>query len=79
MSARTNIQKTGEHSDDARESAQKLEAAIGQMTAEEAAGIILRDMARGKKRILVGRDVKILDIVARLLPTTYDRIVARYV
>ena len=75
----TNIQKTGEYSADARESAQKLQAAIEQMTAEEAASIILRDMARGKKRILVGRDVKILDVVARLLPTAYDRIVARYV
>ena len=75
----TNIQKTGEHSDDARESAQKLQAATEQMTAEEAAGIILRDMARGKKRILVGRDVRILDVVARLLPSAYDRIVARYV
>ena len=60
-------------------SAQKLQAAIEQMTAEEAAGIILRDMARGKKRILVGRDIKILDVVARVLPSTYDRIVARYV
>jgi hypothetical protein len=79
MSARTNIQKTGEHSDDARESAQKLQAATEQMTAEEAARIILRDMARGKKRILVGRDVRILDVVARLLPSAYDRIVARYV
>jgi hypothetical protein len=49
------------------------------MTADQAASIILRDMARGKKRILVGRDVKILDVVARLLPSAYDRIVARYV
>ena len=37
----------------------------------------LRDMARGKKRILVGRDVRIPGVVARLLPSTYDRIVAR--
>lgn len=75
----TNIQKAGEHSADALASAEKLQAAIGQMTADQAASIILRDMARGKKRILVGRDVKILDFVARLLPSAYDRIVARYV
>ena len=75
----TNIQRAGKHSADARESAQKLQSAIEQMTADQAASIILRDMARGKKRILVGRDVKMVDVVARLLPSAYDRIIARYI
>ena len=74
----TNIQRAGEHSADARESAERLQSVIQQMTAEQAARIILRDVARGKKRILVGRDVKVLDVLARVMPSAYDRLVARY-
>ncbi len=75
----TNIVKAGIHSADAQTSVHKLASAIQQMSADQAANIILSGMAKGKKRILVGRDVKILDMVARLLPTAYDRLVAKYV
>jgi butyryl-CoA dehydrogenase len=75
----TNIVKAGVHSADAQASARKLATAIRQMSADQAANIILSGMVKGKKRILVGRDIKILDMVARLLPTAYDRLVAKYV
>jgi NADP-dependent 3-hydroxy acid dehydrogenase YdfG len=75
----TNIVKAGVHSADAQANAQKLASAIEQMSAEQAATIILSGMVKGKKRILVGRDIKMLDIIARLLPTAYDRLVAKYV
>ncbi len=75
----TNIQSSGVHSADAMESAKKLASAMEQMSPDEAAYTILAGMVKGKKRILVGRDIKILDILARLLPSAYDRFVARYV
>lgn len=75
----TNIQSAGVHSKDAQDSAAKLASAIEQMTPDQAANIMLAGMAKGKKRILVGSDIKILDIIARLFPCAYDRIVARYV
>ena len=75
----TNMQKAGVHSADAGLSAEKLAAAMTQMSPERAADIILKSMAKGKKRILVGRDVKLTDIIARLFPTAYDRIIAKYV
>jgi len=40
-------------------------------TAERAAEIILDGAARGKKRIVVGRDAKIVSFVQRLFPETY--------
>lgn len=75
----TNIEKAGQHAAEAKESALKLASAIKQMSADDAAQIILAGMVKKKKRILVGRDIKILDIVARLLPSGYDRVVAKYV
>ena len=70
---------TGAGSGIGRALAQQLASAIKQMSADQAANIILSGMVKGKKRILVGRDIKMLDIVARLFPTAYDRLVAKYV
>jgi NADP-dependent 3-hydroxy acid dehydrogenase YdfG len=74
----TNIQSASVHSEGAKESAEKLAKAILQMTPEKAANIILTGMAKKKKRILVGNDVKFIDILARLFPVGYDKIPARY-
>jgi hypothetical protein len=30
-------------------------------------------MARGKKRIMVGKDAKAIDLIARLMPGSYER------
>ena len=38
---------------------------------------MLKGMARGKKRILIGSEAYILDFLARIMPVGYDRIVSR--
>jgi NADP-dependent 3-hydroxy acid dehydrogenase YdfG len=75
---KTNIQKYGTHAADAASTAAKLEERIGRTTPEEAAEQILTGMARKKPRIMVGLDARILDVVARLLPSSYHGLVARY-
>ena len=39
---------------------------------EKAADQILVGMAKGKRRILVGMDVKALDLITRLFPGSYE-------
>ncbi len=48
-------------------------------TADQAAARILRGMARGERRVLVGPDAHLADLVARLLPAAYPWLVARLV
>jgi len=69
---RTNIHKLGEFSEDSAKTAKSLDKMMDAMTAEKAADQILVGMAKGKRRILVGSDVKALDLVTRLLPGSYE-------
>jgi len=69
----TNIVKSGVFSPDSAETAKKTEKVMEAMTAEQAAGIILKGMAKGKRRILVGMDAKLIDLIARLMPGSYER------
>jgi len=48
------------------------------MPAERAGEIILTGVAAGKERILVGNDARVLDLLVRLLPARYPRLLARY-
>ncbi len=41
---------------------------------EQAAATILRAVQRNKRRVLVGPDARVIDLMARLLPTSYQRI-----
>ncbi|MCR9213417.1 MAG: SDR family oxidoreductase [Proteobacteria bacterium] len=41
-------------------------------TSEEAANVILSGVEKGRKRILIGGDAKLLDIIQRLTPTRYN-------
>jgi NAD(P)-dependent dehydrogenase (short-subunit alcohol dehydrogenase family) len=47
-------------------------------TSDEAAEIILRGVKRNARRVLVGNDARILDVVQRLLPSAYQSIVTLY-
>jgi hypothetical protein len=47
------------------------------MSPDAAARVILRAVAAGRPRVLVGRDAKLLDLLVRLLPTGYQRVVRR--
>ena len=69
---RTNIHKLGVFSEDSAKTAKSLDKMMDAMTAEKAADHILVGMAKGKRRILVGKDVKALDLITRLLPGSYE-------
>lgn len=69
---RTNIHKLGVFSEDSVETAKSLNKMMDAMTAEKAADQVLVGMAKGKRRILVGRDVKALDLITRLMPGSYE-------
>lgn len=71
----TNIQRDAVCTADASESSKKLAKVLEGTTPEKAADIILTGMAKGRKRILVGSDVKIADIIARLFPGSYDKMI----
>jgi NAD(P)-dependent dehydrogenase (short-subunit alcohol dehydrogenase family) len=47
-------------------------------TADEAARTILRGVQKGKRRILVGHDAHVIDAVARLLPSLYQRLTVAF-
>ncbi len=47
---------------------------VAKTTAEQAADIILTGIAKKQRRILVGGDAKLLDLVARWFPSSYEKI-----
>ncbi len=47
---------------------------LARTSAEDAASIILKGVQRGKVRILVGGDARFMDLVARLFPSRYERV-----
>lgn len=47
-------------------------------TAAQAADIILKGLAAGKSRILIGKDAKFIDKITRLLPSNYESILTRW-
>ena len=48
------------------------------MPPEKAAEIILKAVQKNERRVLVGNDARLLDLVQRLLPTTYQRLVTTF-
>lgn len=47
-------------------------------TAPQAATTIIRGIEQQKKRILIGKDARFIDRITRLLPSSYERILARW-
>jgi len=72
----TNLVKSCVYSKDAADSVERLSRVLKQMSADQAAEIIIRGMLKRRGRILVGRDVRMLEMAARLFPTNYDLIFA---
>lgn len=75
---RTNIIRNIETNEKAR--LQKFANAFDKMagtSAEDAAAQIMNAIQKKKVRLLIGRDAKLLDIAARLLPRTYDKLIYR--
>jgi len=48
--------------------------AMARTTADEAAAIIIRGLLKNKRRIMVGTDAKIMSLVTRLFPGSYERL-----
>lgn len=75
---RTNIVRNIESSNRARveKFAQTFDK-LANTSAEQAAEIIMRGIQRKKKRIMVGGDARFSDIIVRLFPATYERLLLR--
>lgn len=56
-------------------SAEKFEK-LFTTSADKAAEIILRAVEKNQRRVLVGTDAKVLDLMVRLLPSTYQKLVS---
>lgn len=69
-SARMNLETTGV----SREEMGAGFDAKASTTADQAAAIIIRGMLKNKRRILVGTDAKILSLVTRLFPGSYEKL-----
>jgi NAD(P)-dependent dehydrogenase (short-subunit alcohol dehydrogenase family) len=62
--------------DDIDNAGRRFERAF-RTTADEAAEIILRGVQRNDRRVLVGTDAKLLDLIQRVVPSRYHALVAR--
>lgn len=71
----TNIARSGrvgaESNEAAKEASVKYHTKVSRTTSEEAARQILRGIKRRSKRILVGTDARIIDVVHRAVPENY--------
>jgi NAD(P)-dependent dehydrogenase (short-subunit alcohol dehydrogenase family) len=50
---------------------------LARTTPEQAASIILQGMAKKQNRILIGKDARLISLLARLFPQSYGRLIAR--
>ena len=55
-----------------------FENKLARVTSAEAAERIVQGMASKQKRILIGNDARIFDLVARLFPTGYDALIRKF-
>jgi hypothetical protein len=62
--------------DDLEGAAKRFEKAF-RLSADDAAEIILRGVAKNARRVLVGADAHVIDLVQRILPGRYHGVVAR--
>ncbi|MEM9928872.1 MAG: SDR family oxidoreductase [Bacteroidota bacterium] len=76
---RTNIAKNIEYRDEKeRERFIKNFEKQTPTTAPEAAAVIIRGIRKGKSRITIGKDARFIDRITRLMPETYEKILARW-
>lgn len=45
---------------------------------DQAATVIIRGIEKGKSRVTIGKDARFIDRITRLMPETYERILARW-
>lgn len=73
---RTSIARRAGHAVgvDGDEVARSFEERIARTDPGEAARVILRGVERGKARVLVGPDARVVDVVTRVLGPAYQRV-----
>ncbi|CAA0087311.1 Putative oxidoreductase SadH [Zhongshania aliphaticivorans] len=77
---KTNIAKNGRHlnsitgNDADIAKTADLFSRIASTSPEKAASVIMHGMRKSKPRVLIGGDAKLIDIVQRLFPSSYDRL-----
>lgn len=82
---KTEIARRGRHYEDPMGRATDTATAasefekLARTSAEDAADAIIKAILRDRKRLLIGPDAYAIDLVARLFPSGYDRLVARAV
>lgn len=54
-----------------------FERAVLRMSPEKAAAIILDGIEKDKPRILIGNDARTMDMIARVFPNTYHKVLAK--
>lgn len=79
---KTNIVRNGRiremaNFEDRGDLVENFDRELARTTAEDAAGTIVKGMQAGKARILIGADARLIDVVQRALPVTYQTLVAR--
>jgi short-subunit dehydrogenase len=51
---------------------------LAKVTPDEAAAMIVQGMVSKRKRILIGKDARLFDLVARIFPSGYDALIRRF-
>ncbi len=64
---------------DVGELAQNFDARLASTSPEQAARVILEGVRKNRARVLIGRDAKIIDLIARLTGSGYQRLVSMVV
>lgn len=72
--ARNSILPQGEDTAERREEIAQTFKSMVKSTPDQAAQTIINGVARGKARILIGRDARMVDIIRRLFPVKYGEI-----
>ncbi|MEM9526824.1 MAG: SDR family oxidoreductase [Bacteroidota bacterium] len=76
---KTNIAKNIEYEDAAeKERFVKNFEKQAPTTAAQAASTIIRGMEKGRSRITIGKDASFIDKITRLMPETYEKILAKW-
>jgi NAD(P)-dependent dehydrogenase (short-subunit alcohol dehydrogenase family) len=73
----TRLARDGEHVADTERAIRQFEAQT-QTTSEEAARRIIEGIRRNAPRVLIGNDAKVLDLLARLRPGSYDAFMLKH-
>ncbi|WP_229236276.1 SDR family oxidoreductase [Emticicia sp. TH156] len=63
--------------EEGRRAIKQFEKAALKMSADRAAAIILAGIEKDRPRIIVGKDARTLDLIARVFPNTYHKVLAR--